>query len=252
MNFEYPPKSWYRACKDIISESLKGTYYEDFKRAIKLRPFEVDTSSEYIANVFKHLVDLKVVQVIDNRIRLNKLDNLPWFTEALLHGDLESWELANLVENDTKTQFKFDSDRLAEIGLIGENFVIKKLKEELIQELHCQIKHISLIDDSIGYDIKSPSVHNSDKVELLEIKTSTRVHQKYFEFFLSRNEYITGLKNPSWSIVAVQIKNGNPTILGHIKSHQIESRMPKNIDKTATWESVRLKLDFNIWNNFLP
>lgn len=252
MNFESPPRSWYLASKEIINESLKGTYYEDFKRAIKLRPFEVDSSSEYIVNVFKQLVELNVVQVIDGRIRFVTLGAIPWLSEALLHGDTHSWELANLVEKAYKKKYKFDPNRLAEIGLNGEKFVIEELKKKLVQELHCRIQHISLGDDSAGYDIKSPSINNSERVELLEVKTSTRVHEEYFEFFLSRNEYITGLKNPNWSIVAVQVKNGKYSVLGFIKSHQIESRMPKNIDETVTWESVRIKLDFDIWSNFLP
>lgn len=252
MSIEYPPRSWYLASKEIISESLKGTYYEDFKRTIKLRPFEVDSSSEYIANVFKQLVELNVIQVINGRIRFITLDAIPWFSEALLYGDTQSWELANLVEKGTKRTYKFDPNKLAEIGLNGEKFVIEQLKKNLIQELHYRIQHISLLDDSTGYDIKSPSLQNSDNIELLEVKTSTRVHEEFFEFFLSKNEYITGIKNPSWSIVAVQVINGKPSVLGYVKSHQIESRMPKNVDDTATWESVRLKLNFEMWNDFLP
>lgn len=252
MMTEYPPKSWFNATNEIISESLKGTYYEDFKRKIKLRPFGVDSSTEYFANIFKQLVDLNVIKVVDDRLRFVCLENIPWISDALLKGETEAWLLASKIENVLNKTFKFDASKLLEIGAEGEKFVLNELKLKIVNELHNRIQQISLIDDTVGYDIKSPSTKNSEKTELLEIKTSTRCNENYFEFFLSRNEYNVGLKNSNWSIVAVQIKNNQPSILGYIKVHQIESKMPKNVDSTATWESVRLRINHDIWNDYLP
>lgn len=86
-----------------------------------------------------------------------------------------------------------------EVELRGEDLVIQYEKNKLIKlghnELVEKVQNVSLIDDSLGYDIKSFDIDNNGNVIDKFIKVKTSVSHKNFGFILNENEYEMVLNN---------------------------------------------------------
>lgn len=78
----------------------------------------------------------------------------------------------------------------AEIGIMGEEFIIAGEKKKLQHtDYHNKIRHVSKTNDAAGYDILSYEV---DGTELyIEVKTTDKNHDF---FYLTQNELITALE----------------------------------------------------------
>jgi hypothetical protein len=94
---------------------------------------------------------------------------------------------------------KFDfverNARNAKIGLQGEHFSFEfeKIRLELAGKPHLadSIEHVSLFDDTLGYDIKSYETDGKDR--FIEVKATT-LTSRYTQFFVSANELRTSKK----------------------------------------------------------
>ena len=64
--------------------------------------------------------------------------------------------------------------------------------------------------------VASISMFNNNKKVLLEIKTSIRPGNNII-FYLSRNEYETGIKKNNWFLVFVQIIDNSEKLFGTFK-----------------------------------
>lgn len=251
-NLVLPPNEWLVVATEIVSEGLKQTPLDDYRRSLKMRPFVIGASYDYSMDVLSQLIQDKVIEISDNRLRFINFERLAWLETALLEGFKSAWKLVDLVSPAKEHHRKFDSQKLAIIGLKGEEFVIAQLRELLPIESHPLIKHVSLKDDSLGFDIASPSIKRYGETKFLEIKTSVRPTNDYFQCFLSRNEFEIGKSNPNWALVGVAIENGKCKLLGYLQGHQIESKVPVNVDDNATWETIRLRVKQDMWLESLP
>ena len=224
----------------------------DFKGILKLRPAELGISYTYVWDVLLQLNDWGVIKIVDDRLRINDLRRIPWLEEELLFGNRECWSLVNSVENQSNKPLKFNPEILMRLGLEGEMYVLNQLRNALPTDLHQSIFQISTIDDTAGYDIRAPSVLRDGVIQYLEVKTTSRPILSTFDFYLSRNEFNIGIKDPNWSIVGVSFLDGSPSLMGHIKAHQIESRMPENRDYGVKWETVKVQIEPSLWREGLP
>lgn len=123
--------------------------------------------------------------------------------------------------------------------------------ERLPKSKVSQVRHVSLVDDSLGYDIVTPTVNSGESLHLLEVKTSVRPG-KEFDFYLSRNEYRVGLNNVNWSLVCVRIVRNEPQILGHLPISRILDRFPVDQDDSVKWASCRVTVSQELLTEDLP
>ncbi len=247
-----PPKLWFDVALDVIDAAQHQKSVADYKANAKLQPYRIGTSYDYRMDVLQQLINQGVVRINDHFLVLGNTDSLDWLQLALLNGSESAWLLAESVDYSSEKKKKFDADHLCEIGRIGEEFIISLLKEKLPQEVHSSIKHVSINDDTLGFDILAPSTLNIDKRCLLEVKTSTRATQATFDFYLSRNEFEVGRRRSEWSLVAVTLNDGRPELLGHIFTHQIESRFPRDTDDSVKWNSAHSSLEKYLFREHLP
>ena len=151
---------------------------------------------------------------------------------------------------------KFDAERQAQTGLLGELFVLALCKTELENagrsDLISKIRHVSLISDQLGYDIVTPSVTGEPR--RLEIKSSI-ASGTVNRFFISRNELRVGLSDPNWFLVLVRV--GEPDeLLGWIEASTILRYAPSDALEdhlgAGKWEVAKIAISPDSLKQGLP
>jgi hypothetical protein len=126
-----------------------------------------------------------------------------------------------------------------------------ELLKQIPPHFHAQIKQVSLKDDTLGFDIQAPS-DSLGRLIRLEVKTTTRPAGAKFGFFLSRNEARMSQEIEDWFLVAVQIQNGRPQLLGFATPKQLTGYFPVDVSEDSSWQSVRCFFDVTLFNQGLP
>lgn len=202
------------------------------------------------ARALDYLINEGTVRESQGRLRIRSLANLPWLPEVIARADSRAWQL---IDNLPQSVWKFSPDEVAnmELGMQGELLVMDELRQSLDQDLHEQIQHVSLEDDSLGYDIYSPSLFEARGDVRLEVKTSSRPGND-FVFYLSRNEFEVGRSVKNWYLVFVKVIEGMPALLGHIGVGELVDRVARDSDPDFKWQSIRGKIDTRELVNGLP
>jgi len=247
-----PPHAWFDTAIEIVDFAHKRRRKGDFIVDAKLRPQIVGQSYSYRIDVMDQLIRTKIVEIQDDRLIIGSSFDVEWLNNALISGNSKAWLFATAIGKDGLIDKKFNPEVLKKIGDTGEVFVVNELRKHHPIELHSQINHVAKYDDTLGYDICSPSIVNTDYDSLLEVKTSVRQTPDKFEFFLSRNEFEVGISNRHWCIVAVSIVDNKPLIIGHLYCYQIESRLPRDTVDSAKWVSCKLSVEREIFRSGLP
>jgi hypothetical protein len=169
----------------------------------------------------------------------------------MLIGSKSAWEIFELIDSKGKIKGKINLELLATIGFDGELEVIRKLKESLPECLSSRINHISLTDDSAGFDISSPSTSQHDYVCLLEVKTSSQPGRD-FQFFISRNEARVASQNDNWRLIAVRREPDGYKILGHLRYAHFADILPRDTSQLSRWESASITLPSDLIAPNLP
>lgn len=136
-----------------------------------------------------------------------------------------------------------DAVRREMIGALGEETVIAWCVDELRalghHDLAIQVRRVSLISDRFGYDISAPSI--GAELRMLEAKTSTSASNKTFRFYLTRNEYEVGRRNPrQWAMVACASDGETATLLGWCRASELERYLPD--DGNGHWIEALVNL----------
>jgi len=238
-----------RMALDCVSFAAQGRHVADYTDFCKLQLGPGVAYYDRI-RVKDQLIDEGIIRVERNRLHLGTLSDVSWLHASLRNGDPEAW---SICETFPKKKIKFDPDdsALRDLGLAGEEYVIEYLKAKLPTDAHMRIIHVSLEDDSAGYDIQTPSTQTTHEQSLLEIKTSSRAGNK-FRFFLSHNEFETGKRNPHWRLVLVSSRSGTFEIVGVLRIEDIANLMPVDRSEFATWTSTQLTLSREAWSKDLP
>ena len=246
--------AWQELVLEVIQAAKKRMTVRDFKKFCQLAPVEPAKSYYDRQRVADFLIETGVVEIDEGDLRLNRkiFRNHPnWLLAGLKQGYETSWNILSEIDSANKISGKIDQDILKEIGLAGELAVISQLHSKLPKIMLHKIQHISLIDDSAGFDIYSPSTQNSDVTVLLEVKTSSRPG-KFFHFFISRNEVEVGSKNPNWRLVAVLKVLDDFKIIGYLTFDKFSQHLPQDIPPNASWESSRLMIPIELFVCELP
>ncbi len=233
-----------RAASDRIS-------IQDFDIQCQLAPATSGKSYYDRLRVAEKLIDEGVIEKIDDHLRIVAKVAPPWLREGLLSGSEISWEILEAIDAKGKIQGKIDLELLATIGLEGEKEVMNQLKTTLPSQLISRIKHISLTDDTAGFDIASPSTVQNDFTCLLEVKTSSRPGTD-FRFFISRNEARIASLNENWRLISVLRHSDGYRILGHLTYAHFSSILPTDSSPFSKWESASVTVPVDLMIPGLP
>ncbi len=223
---------------EVVIAAKNQHYFEDFKTGGRLAG---DIRKGYQARMaaFNDLAEQGFVKLDSGLMTLGNLSPESWLTEGVLAGEATAWEICDSYPERAK-KFKPDLLHLAEIGRQGEEFVISWLRENLPEDLSDQVNHLSLTDDTAGYDISTPTLKIPGRIHL-EVKTSTRP-ESGFTFHLSRNEWSVACRNPNWYLVLVQKINGECRFFGHLDGKSLVHYYPADSHTDFQWTSVKGKL----------
>lgn len=247
-----PPPIWFETALEIIEFARERKSKEDFIIDSKLRPIIIGQSYSYRIDVMQELIRSKLVNIEDDKLVIGASFDIDWLVDGLKSGNEQSWKLASALGTELEIAKKFSAEDLKRIGDMGEQFVLDKLKDHHPVELHKNIMHVASYDDTLGYDITTPTIFDAEQNALLEVKTSVRKIEGKFEFYLSKNEFEVGLQHKNWCIVAVSIIDDLPHIVGHVYSFQFDSRVPKNIDSDVCWTTCKIRLELEAFRPGLP
>ena len=231
---------WLEMACDAIRLARDGCSVEDYKKFCNLITPEVGKSYYDRIKVAEHLISQGLIQNRDGRFGLVYKTLPDWLRHGLAAGDSASWKLLDEMDPSGKRISKYDSAALQAIGLAGEEFVVDLIKERLDPGLHHLVVHISLSDDTRGYDLISPSISNSDLVVCFEVKTSSRLSE-YFSCYLSRNEADVAARTMNWYLLAVENINGKHSLIGHLQFSDFAEWLPSDALQIGRWETTYLR-----------
>jgi hypothetical protein len=102
-----------------------------------------------------------------------------------------------------------------------------------------RVRHDSLTDDGLGYDV---TITTNTGEWHLEIKSTRRLGR--LRFYLSRNEFRTAIEDTSWRLVLVALDPEDSLCGAAVASlDALKSSVPIDQASTGRWESVRLEFN---------
>ena len=136
---------------------------------------------------------------------------------------------------------KYDETAQRALGEAAEESVVKACRALLLErgrgDLARKVRRVSLISDSVGYDIQSPDLSGSDC--RLEVKCFRGPHPR---FYITRNEFEVGLRLPRWYLVLCRAApNSRPSVVGWTTLAPLVGRMPLDLDRSARWQSAKVQ-----------
>ena len=233
---------WLELVEEILRSAVRRRPIADLRLRAKISPPIPGLMYQDWERVLDSLLEEGLIKIEEGILCRGTIQNNPKFMEGLKNGHFDSWKLIEIYDSSGKFARKFDAEHRLEIGRRGEEEVVRKLHQKLPTKFHHGIRHVSLLDDSVGFDIETPSIEDPNKHVFLEVKTTTRLGPK-FNFFLSRNEANVAGRNPNWYLVLVAISDNQPIILGRLKFESFKELLPKDVSENAHWESVWVSLN---------
>jgi hypothetical protein len=139
---------------------------------------------------------------------------------------------------------KVDTAERSRIGLAGERALI----ELLTASTTARVEHVAAWSDGYGYDI---AVHAHGYAIHLEAKTTTR--RGRLTVFISRNEYETMLRDPSWQMVTMRLSPDlAPAAIASVPRDWIATQIPADPGSSGRWESCRLSVPPDVPERGIP
>ncbi|WP_373318042.1 protein NO VEIN domain-containing protein [Virgisporangium aliadipatigenens] len=144
-----------------------------------------------------------------------------------------------------------DPDQRAEIGAAAEDFVLDVCRRELDSlgrsDLAAKTQRVSLISDSLGFDILAPVIGGASR--RLEVKGQSTSSRPFVRFFLTRNEFEVGRRCPEWSLVCCQV-GSSPNVVGWCKAGTLAPYLPQ--DRNGRWTEALVTLPISTLFPGLP
>ena len=225
--------------RDVLDFARNRVAISDY-RGYALRAKGAGAGYDDRMRALDFLLQQGCIQLADGKLSLNKAADWEWIGPLLRAGSEGAWEIADTYV-PSRVVCKVEEGFLAEIGLAGELAVLSELERLLPKDDFRRVSHVSLTDDSAGYDILSPRISGKPPLAMLEVKTSTRV-SSLFRFFISRNEINKGLMNQDWSLVCVELHGDEAKILGHLGMEYFSSDLPKDVSDTVRVSQLEIEL----------
>ena len=231
--------------EELIFEVLKAASArisaQDFEIQCQLAPATTGKSYLDRLRALEHLIQEGIIEVVDGRLRVVAKILPDWLRPGLLGGSQLSWAIFEVIDSTGSLRGKIDLELLAAIGLGGEMEVVRQLERKLSQAERSQIQHVSLVDDSLGFDIYSPSTSQPAYFCHLEVKTSSRPGSD-FRFFITRNEAVVASNCENWRLIAVRKEFDGYKILGHLRYSHFLEILPMDTSARSRWETAMVNL----------
>ena len=126
---------------------------------------------------------------------------------------------------------KVDDAQRKLIGAAGEEALVGILENAGSLD----VRHVAKESDAYGYDIEARA---GDACFHLEVKSTTRRNR--IRFYLSRNEFETMRRDPSWILVVVRLdEQRNIANVATVDNRWILATAPADRDASTRWESSR-------------
>ena len=135
---------------------------------------------------------------------------------------------------------KFDQARLGEIGHRGESLLVNWLRDRT----DSVIDWVSEIDDTLGYDVRVSDAKRSVGTLNLEVKSTTA--SRRIRFFLSRNEFDTMQRSPTWGIQILRLNEAGISAVYFVENAWLRSIAPSDAGPHASWASVEVQLPLHL------
>lgn len=174
--------------------------------------------------------------------------------EFLALGDLEL--ATHVLTARVFGRDDFEARRV--FGALGEVAVLERAREELVDlgygSLAERVSRVSLLDDTLGYDILAPSI--SGQSRLLEVKTSRGGHPRapIVRFYISRNEVRVGASGrDQWALVSCELppEDGDGSIMfSWCRASSFAPYLPQ--DAGGRWEQARVDMPRHLLTPGLP
>jgi len=232
---------WDELALEVFRAARLGMARKDFEIRCRLVPNENGKSFIDRIRVTDFMLQENLVCLEDGCLKVVKQSVPDSLLEKLATGSEIAWQILECIDPPNKLARKLDLELLKRIGFNGEITVIKELESNLETAYIPKIRHVSLVDDSAGFDIQSPSIRSGEETVLLEVKTSVRPGQ-LFTFYISRNEARVGRQNPNWFLIGVEVLNGNYRVLGSISFPAFSDFLPLNQSEACEWETARISI----------
>lgn len=145
-------------------------------------------------------------------------------------------------------------DSLARVqsGVAGETAIVEACRVELSSlgrpDLAAKVTQLSVLDDTLGYDVSAPTL--TERVRLLEVKTTTHPSEAIFTFFLSRNEFDVGRRERSWSLVACEASGDAASVIGWCRASALVPYLPE--DHHGRWTEAFIRLPRSVLLEGIP
>ena len=236
-----PSPLWLEIAEDIFDACDHRLSIDDYKRACRLKPARMGMDTHSRMRVLQQMLQESLIQILDGRLALGHADDSEWLMSQLMEGERAIWEFADRHFIGAKS-VKFNDERIKQIGLAGERWLVNQYLSILPEDRAPLVEHVSLVNDAAGFDIKSPRIRDSNVLAHIEAKTSVRPGN-YFEFFLSRNEFEVGCRDPAWVLVLVTKNEGDHRVYGHMFADQLEALVPSDVSPDCKWSSAKFRVD---------
>ncbi|MDG1004738.1 MAG: DUF3883 domain-containing protein [Emcibacteraceae bacterium] len=241
---------WFEIANYIIDISFEHYSLKEFSNILLAKQVRIGRGYEDYSRALDRLQLEGLIKIDSGIILPGNINDVAWINESLLEGEQQAWDLVDKLEPGGEWGKKFDDSSKKETGLKGEKAVIKELKNKIDTRYHHKIRHISLNDDTVGFDIRAPSILDHEKNIFIEVKTTTLPGDEFI-FYLSRNEFNIGLRMKNWILCFVKIVNSQPKILGHLELNQIQDLFPIEKSERVEWQSVRIEIPISLINEGL-
>ena len=242
---------WDELSLEVLSAAHSGMTVKDFEVQCRLAPLANGKTFFDRIRVAEALISDKLITIEDGFLKLTH-DVIPEsLVENLKRGSPVAWKILDCISPSDKLLHKLDLDLLNRIGLEGELSVISELKKSLLAPHLDRIKHISLVDDSAGFDIQSPSTKSPEDTLLLEVKTSVRPGDN-FTFYISKNEARVAKQNDNWFLIGVDSNSDGYRVLGSLRFNSFSDFLPINMSTNGQWESAKITISKSMFIGGLP
>lgn len=151
------------------------------------------------------------------------------------------------LDGDNRIDGLFNDAFRRLLGASGEEVVANSAREQLQYvgrpDLADQVRRVSLISDSYGFDVEAPSP--GGQLRLFEVKSITSEHTPDIEFYLSRNEFEVGRRNSNWHLVICCVHDVNKargTVVGWLNPADLEPHVAADRGQ-GLWQSILFRVD---------
>jgi hypothetical protein len=232
---------WKEMAVETLSSARRKITVKEFKNYCNMITPEVGKSFYDRIRVAEFLIEQETILVSDGRLILNQHSKHLWLENEIFDGSENAWEIAQAIDVSGELEKKFDNSLQVQLGLEGELAFISYLEANLPDNRRLTINHVSLVDDTAGYDVSCSSAIHEDEIDLFEVKTSSRI-SRTFNFFITRNELKVGNSEPNWRIAAMRKVDSKYEFLGLLRLSQFSSYLPKDIHVASKWTSASVAI----------